>query len=123
MLKEGEAKIRRQNIKNDNFKKTMEIKNEIEKKEKEERERRSGDKNNIFTYYEQNEKYIKNDVSLVVKNEDEESESYIKNNNTQEVQLYDYGNNSLNIGNKDKMSDNEYLQIIILIILEIVYLI
>ena len=71
----------------------------------------SGDKNNIFTYYEQNEKYIKNDVSLVVKNEDEESESYIKNNNTQEVQLYDYGNNSLNIGNKDKMSDNEYLQI------------
>ena len=71
----------------------------------------SGDKNNIFTYYEQNEKYIKNDVSLVVKNEDEESESYVKNNNTQEVQLYDYGNNSLNIGNKDKMSDNEYLQI------------
>ena len=37
MLKEGEAKIRKQNIKNDNFKKTMEIKNEIEKKEKEER--------------------------------------------------------------------------------------
>jgi len=44
MLKEGEAKIRRQNIKNDNFKKTMEIKNEIEKKEKEERERRREEK-------------------------------------------------------------------------------
>ena len=44
MIKEGEAKIRRQNIKNDNFKKTMEIKNEIEKKEKEERERRREEK-------------------------------------------------------------------------------
>ena len=34
MLKQGEAKLRKQNIKNDKFKKTMEIKNKIEKKEK-----------------------------------------------------------------------------------------
>ena len=71
----------------------------------------SEDKNNIYTYYEQNEKYIKNDMSLVVKDEDNESESLIKNNNTEEVKLYDFENNSVNIGNNDKMSDNEYLQI------------
>ena len=71
----------------------------------------SEDKNNIYTYYEQNEKYIKKDMSLVVKDEDNESESLIKNNNTEEVKLYDFENNSVNIGNNDKMSDNEYLQI------------
>ena len=71
----------------------------------------SEDKNNIYTYYEQNEKYIKKDMSLVVKDEDNESESLIKNNNTEEVKLYDFENNSLSIGENDKMSDNEYLQI------------
>ena len=71
----------------------------------------SEDKNNIYTYYEQNEKYIKKDMSLVVKDEDNESESLIKNNNTEEVKLYDFENNSVNIGNNDKMSDNEYLQL------------
>ena len=70
----------------------------------------SDEKNNIYTYYEQNEKYIKKDVSLVVKNEDEDSESNIKNNFTQEIKLYDY-NNSINFGNQDKMSESEYLQI------------
>ena len=45
----------------------------------------SEDKFNIYAYYEQNEKYLKKDVSLTVKNEDEESESCLKNNNTQEV--------------------------------------
>ena len=72
----------------------------------------SDEKNNIYSYYEQNEKYLKKDVSLTVKNEDEESESYLKNNNnTQEVKLYDYNNNSVNIGQKDKMSESEFLQI------------
>ena len=69
------------------------------------------EKNNIYSYYEQNEKYLKKDVSLTVKNEDEESESYLKNNNTQEVKLYDYNNNSINIGQNDKMSESEFLQI------------
>ena len=72
----------------------------------------SDDKNNIYTYYEQNEKYLKKEMTLSVKDEDEESESFIKNNNTQEViETYKYGNNSVNFGEKDKMSDNEYLQI------------
>ena len=71
----------------------------------------SDEKNNIYAYYEQNEKYLKKDVSLTVKNEDEESESCLKNNNTQEVKLYDYNNNSINIGKKDKMSESEFLQI------------
>ena len=70
----------------------------------------SDDKNNVYTYYEQNEKYIKKDMALVIKNEDEQSESFIKNNNTQEVKLYDFGNSS-SIDHKDKISDNEYLLI------------
>ena len=70
----------------------------------------SDEKNNIYTYYEQNEKYIKKDMSLVVKNEDEESESYNKDNYTQEIKLYNY-NNSLNFEHQDKMSESEYLQI------------
>ena len=70
----------------------------------------SDEKNNIYTYYEQNEKYIKKDMSLVVKNEDEESESYNKDNYTQEIRLYNY-NNSLNFEHQDKMSESEYLQI------------
>ena len=32
MIKEGEAKLRKQNIKNDNFRKSVELKNELEKK-------------------------------------------------------------------------------------------
>ena len=71
----------------------------------------SDDKNNIYTYFEQNEKYIKKDMALVVKNEDEESESFANNNVTQEVHLYDFANNSVNIGKKDKISESEYLQI------------
>ena len=71
----------------------------------------SEDKNNIYTYYEQNEKYIKNDMALVVQDEDEESKSFIKNNVTQEVKLYDFGNESDSFEQKDKMSDNEYLLI------------
>ena len=71
----------------------------------------SEDKFNIYSYYEQNEKYIQKDMSLVVKDEDNESESFSKNNNTEEVKLYDFENNSLSIGENDKMSDNEYLQI------------
>ena len=71
----------------------------------------SEEKNNIYTYYEQNEKYIKNDMALVVQDEDAESESYVKNNVTQEVKLYDYGNDSGSFEQKDKMSDNEYLLI------------
>ena len=72
----------------------------------------SDDKNNIYTYYEQNERYLNKEMTLIVKNEDEESESFVKNNNTQEViETYKYGNNSINFAEKDKMSDNEYLQI------------
>ena len=71
----------------------------------------SEDKFNIYSYYEQNEKYIQKDMPLVVKDEDNESESFSKNNNTEEVKLYDFENNSLSIGENDKMSDNEYLQI------------
>ena len=44
MIKEGEAKIRKQNMKIDNFKKQMELKNELEKKQKEEREKRIEEK-------------------------------------------------------------------------------
>jgi hypothetical protein len=53
MLKEGEGKIRRQNMKIDNFRKSMEIKNEIEKKKNEKEE--NNDNQNMDDIKKENE--------------------------------------------------------------------
>jgi hypothetical protein len=70
------------------------------------------EKKSIYFYYNQNEKYIKDNIELIVKDnesESEESEFYYKNNNTQEIK--NFQNNSIHIKEIDKMSDNEYLLI------------
>ena len=70
------------------------------------------EKKSVFFYYNQNEKYIKDNIGLIVKDnqsESEESEYYYKNNNTQEMK--NFQNNSIHIKEMDKMSDNEYLLI------------
>ena len=73
------------------------------------------EKKSIYFYYNQNEKYIKDNMGLVVKdNESENSDddNYYKNNNTQEIyNNKKFNNNSINIKQIDKMSDNEYLLI------------
>ena len=73
------------------------------------------EKKSIYFYYNQNEKYIKDNTGLVVKdNESENSDddNYYKNNNTQEIyNNKKFNNNSINIKEIDKMSDNEYLLI------------
>ena len=71
------------------------------------------EKNSVYYYYNQNEKYIKDNMSLVIKgDENEESEDYFKNNNTEEIHENNkYNNDSIYINHKDDMSDNEYLLI------------
>ena len=68
------------------------------------------EKYSIYSYYSQNEKYIKSHLGLIVKEDESSEEDDFKNNNTQE--LIDKNkniNDSININAKDKMSDNEYL--------------
>ena len=71
------------------------------------------EKNNIFYYYNQNEKYIKDHMGLVIKDdENEDIKVYFKNNNSQEVKgKKKPKTDSFSVGQKDKMSDNEYLLI------------
>ena len=72
------------------------------------------EKNSIFYYYNQNEKYIKDNMGLNVKDDESENDDavYYKNNNSQEFnENTKFHNNSINIKEKDKMSDNEYLLI------------
>ena len=75
------------------------------------------EKNSIYYYYEQNEKYIKDNLGLVVKKDisdlDDDKDSLINNTFEQKYPLniakkYKV-NNSLKINEEDKMSDNEYL--------------
>ena len=70
------------------------------------------EKNNFYYYYNQNEKYIKDNMGLIVKDDESEnhSEDYYCNNNTQEIyEKNKYKNDSINIKERDKISDNEYL--------------
>ena len=70
------------------------------------------EKKSVFSYYNQNEKYIQDNMGLVVKNnetESEENDFYEKNNNSQE--LKNYQNTSVYVKEMDKMSDNEFLLI------------
>ena len=72
------------------------------------------EKNSIFYYYNQNEKYIKENMGLNIKDDESDDEYlvYFKNNNSQEInEKIKFQNNSINIKEKDKMSDNEYLLI------------
>ena len=70
------------------------------------------EKYSIYSYYFQNEKYIKNHFGLSVKEDEGSEEDDYKNNNTQElIDRNNVINNSININTKDKMSDNEYLLI------------
>jgi len=69
------------------------------------------EKISVYYYYNQNGKYIKSNNGLVVKDDESDNEDdnkFYKNNNTQDIKM---GNNSINIKEKDKMSDNEYLLI------------
>ena len=64
----------------------------------------------IYSYYCQNEKYIKNHSGLIVKEDEGSEEDDFKNNNTQDfMDKNNVINDSININTKDKMSDNEYL--------------
>ena len=70
------------------------------------------EKKSIFFYYNQNEKYIKDNSGLIVKSneyESEENDYYYKSNNTQEIKKLDNNSNSIYIKEIDRMSDNEYL--------------
>ena len=71
------------------------------------------EKNSIYYYYNQNEKYIKDDTNLIIKNNESEDENIdYKNNNTQDIyENKKFINNSINIKERDKMSDNEYFLI------------
>jgi hypothetical protein len=70
------------------------------------------EKYSIYSYYNQNEKYIKSHFGLSVKEDEGSEEDDYKNNNTQElIDRNNVINNSININTKDKMSDNEYLLI------------
>ena len=72
------------------------------------------EKISIYYYYNQNEKYIKDNIGLVVKEDESDLEDveYYKNNNTQEIiEKNKFNNYSININEKDKMSDNKYLLI------------
>jgi hypothetical protein len=76
------------------------------------------EKNNEYFYYNQNEKYIHDNLGMVVKpdiSESDEEEKNNNNNNTFEekypldvVEKYKV-NNSMKLNEGDKMSDNEYL--------------
>ena len=75
------------------------------------------EKNSIYYYYEQNAKYIKDNLGLVVKKDisdiDDDKESLMNNTFEQKYPLniarkYKV-NNSMKINEEDKMSDNEYL--------------
>ena len=68
------------------------------------------EKKSVYFYYDQNEKYLKDNMGLIVKNnetESEENEYYYKSNNTQEIKKMN--DNSIYIKDIDRMSDNEYL--------------
>ena len=70
------------------------------------------EKNSIYFYYNQNEKYIKDNMGLIIKDDktEDDKEDYFYNNNTQEIYGKNkYNNDSINIKERDKMSDNEYL--------------
>jgi len=68
------------------------------------------EKYSIYSYYYQNEKYIKSHLGLIVKEDEGSEEDDYKNNNTQElIDKNNIKNDSININTKDKMSDNEYL--------------
>ena len=70
------------------------------------------EKYSIYSYYNQNEKYIKNNFGLIVKEDEDSEEDDYRNNNSQElIERNNVMNNSININTKDKMSDNEYLLI------------
>ncbi len=68
------------------------------------------EKKSVYFYYDQNEKYLKDNMGLIVKNnetESEENEYYYKSNNTQEIKKMN--DNSIYVKDIDRMSDNEYL--------------
>lgn len=68
------------------------------------------EKYSIYSYYYQNEKYIKIHSGLIVKEDEGSEEDDYKNNNTQElIDKNKILNDSINVNTKDKMSDNEYL--------------
>ena len=68
------------------------------------------EKYSIYSYYYQNEKYIKSHLGLIIKEDEGSEEDDFKNNNTQElIDKNNIKNDSININTKDKMSDNEYL--------------
>ena len=73
------------------------------------------EKTSIYYYYNQNEKYIKDNVGLIIKDDEscnEDGDYYYKNNKTQEIYENNrYKNDSINIKERDKMSDNEYFLI------------
>ena len=75
------------------------------------------EKNSIYYYYNQNEKYIKDNLGMVIKPDvselDDDEDKNINNTFEQKYPLdiakkYKV-NNSMKIENEDKMSDNEYL--------------
>lgn len=75
------------------------------------------EKNNIYYYYNQNEKYIRDNLGMVVKpdvSDSENDEEENINNTFKQKYPLDIANkykvdNSVRINNGDKMSDNEYL--------------
>jgi len=73
------------------------------------------EKKNLYFYYNQNEKYIKDNNRLVVKEDENENgdvDYFYKNNNSQIINDNNkFNTNSINIKERDKMSDNEYLLI------------
>ena len=70
------------------------------------------EKYSIYSYYYQNEKYIKSNFGLIIKEDEISEEDDYKNYNTQElIDKNNFKNDSININTKDKMSDNEYILI------------
>ena len=75
------------------------------------------EKNNIYYYYNQNEKYIKDNFSLVVKPDiyDDDEEDNVVNNTFEQkypvdiAKKFKVNNDSIKINDGDKMSDNEYI--------------
>ena len=76
------------------------------------------EKNSIYYYYNQNEKYIKDNLGMVIKPDiseiDEEEKNNNNNNTFEEKYPLDVAkkykvNNSMRMNEGDKMSDNEYL--------------
>ena len=78
----------------------------------------SEEKDNIYYYYNQNEKYIKDNLGMVVKPDvsdfEEDEDDNVINNTLEEKYPLDIANkykvnNSIKINDGDKLSDNEYL--------------